>query len=289
MFLFFPQLLIILSVAAIIVLLLRKIPGVREFVSQTPVRRLPAYGTKILGAKIWAYTLQYANKLWHFVLEVKDISRSRTFSRLPATFKNIHFPKPHLGKLPFLKSADSPEFYVQRALDLTGAENFAEAERTFIKAIEKDPRSEAAYNGLGKLYLSQNKFDEAIETYKFLVKHHPENDGYYAGLGQAYHGQKLYDQAMEAYERAIELAPENARRYVNLGLTLEARKHLEEAILNYRKALDLEKTDTQIMMILADALVKKGDREEAELFLEQILQAEPTNHLAREKLMQLKF
>lgn len=286
MFSFLPQLLIIVSLAGILIIVLRKVPGVPEFVSKTPFKRLPSQGVKVVAGKIAKLFAILGEKLWHFVLEVKEISKSHTFPYFPTSFPKIHFPKPRLH---FFKYPNSPAFFLAEAQASLTRGDFDDAERKFIKVIEKDAHNEEAFGGLGKLYLLQKKFEEAAETYKFLVKHHPANDGYYSNLGQAYHGQKLYDQAIEAYERAIELVPDNARRYINLGLTLEAKKHLEEAILHYRKAVDLEKNNTQFLMVLAEALIKKGDKEEAEILLEQILQLEPTNHLAREKLMQLKF
>lgn len=289
MFAIIPQVLIVLSIAGIIVIVVRKIPGVTEFVDKTPWTKLPVEAATVLAQKFWAILKRGGKWLWHFILEVKELSHSRAFShlpRLPETFAKIHFPKP---RLKFLKRADGANFYLNQAEESANREDYAEAERQFIKAIEKDAHSEPAFAGLGRIYLAQKKYGEAIETYKFLIKHYPENDAYHANLGQSYHGQKLYDQAVEAYERAIELKPDNAKRYINLGLTLEAKRHLEEAILNYRQAVDLEKTNTQFMLVLEEALVKKGNKEEAEFLLEEILKQEPTNHLARERLMQLKF
>lgn len=286
MFTFLPELLIVLSAVGIIVIVLRKVPGVSEFVNKTPLAKIPVQGSKAAAAKIWGQVKILGQKLWHFVLEVKEISKTRALPHLPKALPKIHLPRPNLK---FFRHPDLPEAYLNAGLKSLEREDFPDAERKFIKVIEKDPHNEEAFSGLGKLYLSQKKFSEAVETYKFLIKHYPGNDTYYSNLGQAYHGEKLYDQAIDAYEHAIELVPENAKRYVNLGLTLEARKHLEEAILNYRKAVDMEKTNTQFLMVLAEALAKKGDREEAEILLEQILQLEPTNHVARERLMELKF
>lgn len=274
MFSFWPQVLIILSLAGIIVVLLRKIPLAESSRARFIFQKISEY-LKIGG-----------RELWHFILEVKEISKIKSLPQFPKKFPHIYFPKP---KLPFFKSPDSAEYYVAEGQKSLEREDYPDAERQLIKAIAKDSKNEAAYSTLGKLYLLQKKFDEAIQTYKFLLKHFPENDSYWANLGQSHHGHKLYGQAVEAYEKAIEFAPDNAKRYVNLGLTLEAQKHIEEAILNYRKALDLEKNNTQFTLALAEALAKKGEKEEAQLLLEQVLQAEPTNHLARERLMQLKF
>ncbi|MDP3741410.1 MAG: tetratricopeptide repeat protein [bacterium] len=274
MFSFWPQLLIIVSLTGIIIILIRQVPADKT-------TRL-----KLVGMTISAFVKKTARELWHFVLEVKQVSKIKSMPHLPKSFPKIHFPK---AKLNFFTSEDSLDFYLQGAEVSLEKENFPEAERQLIKVIEKDPKNETAYAILGKMYLSQKKFEEAVETFKFLLNKYPDSDSYWSNLGQAYHGNKLYDKAVEAYEQAIELDPNSAKRYVNLGLTLEARKHLEEAILNYRKAMDLEKENPHFMLVLAEALVAKGEKEEAEKLLEQILLAEPTNHLARERLMQLKF
>lgn len=269
MFSFLPQLLIIVALAGITVIVLRR--------------------TVPVNLKIRQAATGGARKLWHFVLEAKDFSRTSAAGRnflQKFRLAKIAIPKPHL---PFFRPSNSLESYLQRGQTLLEAEDYPGAERQFIRAIELDPKNEPAFAALGKLYLLQKKFEEAAETYNFLLKLHPENDTYWANLGQAYHNERLYEKAIAAYEKAIDLNPENPRRYINLGLTLEAKKHLEEAILNYRRAVDLEKGNTQFLLVLAEALAKKGEKNEAEIIFEQILVLEPTNHLAREKLMALKF
>jgi len=288
MFSFVAPLLIILSLAGIIIIILRRTPEARAL-------RLPKFNQETFFSTLrkLGQGLRWSGRtFWHYVLEAKEISKASGSFLARQNFRDkfqrvgIHFPKP---KLPFFGNSDSVEFFLHQAEASLSREDYLDAERQFIKVIEKDPKSEAAYAGLGKLYLAQRKFDEAAQTYNFLVKHHPTNDGYHSSLGQIYHGQKLYDKAAVAYERAIELAPANSKRYINLGLTLEAQKHLEEAILNYRKAVEMEKDNPQFLLVLSEALLKKGEKEQAEAVLEQILVLEPTNHHAREKLMQLKF
>lgn len=278
MFSFWPQLLIIVSLTGIIIILLRRVPKGKG----------TSFG--LISSALWKFLRRAGAELWHFVLEVKGLTKTSTIASQSLLEKfrraRINLPKPQFQ---LFKSRNQANNYLSSAEADMSREDFAEAERKLIKAIEGDPKDEAAYAALARLYLQMKRFEDASETYKFLLKQRGDKDVYWSNLGQAYHGQKLYSKAQEAYERAIELDPEDAKRYVNLGLTLEAQKHLEEAILNYRKALALEKSNTHFMLILAEALAKIQDREEAEALLEQILLLEPTNHLAREKLMQLKF
>src|SRR3989344_7765628 len=260
MFSFIPQLLIILSLAGIIYIVLRRTPEVTRFPMPVLLKNIFRTTREFLG-----FLLQ---KLWHFVLEVKEISKkTHPLAHLPKSFPRFSFPKP---KLPvFFKSTDSPEFFISQGEAALDREDFPEAERNFIKAIKKDPASEQAFASLGRLYISQHKDDEAVQTFKFLARNHPDNPSYHGSLGQAYHNSKLYDKAIACFETAIELEPTNPGRYINLGLTLEAKRHLEEAILNYRKAVDLESENSQFVLILCEALRQKGDKEEAEVLLEK--------------------
>jgi len=286
MFLFIPQLLIILSLAGIILIVLRRTPELR-FPIPVLLKDFERFLQKWAAAGL--------QKLWHFVLEVKEISKkTRPLGFLPKSLPKLHLPsRPHFS-FPKLTLAKGPKlgtaefFILQGEKALSGGDYFG-AEQNFIRAIKKDAHNEKAFSYLGQLYLAQNKVREAVETFKFLVKHHSDNSHYHSSLGQAYHNSRQYAKAIAAHERSIELEPENSRRYVNLGLTLEALKHLEEAILNYRKAVDLDAGNTQLALILSEALTKKGETEEAEILLEKILMMEPTNQHAREKLMNLKY
>lgn len=276
MFSFIPQLLIILSLVGIILIVLRRTPELTRFPVPVLLRNA------LEQVKKWG-AIGLA-KLWHYIVEAKELTaKSHPLQYLPK------FRLPAVKLPPLFKSKDSAEHFISQGERALEKGEYAEAEGYFIKAIKKDPHSEPAFSYLGKLYLAQNKTMEAIETFKFLVKHHPENSGYHNSLGQAYHNHKLYDKAVVSYEKAIELDPADAKRYVSLGLTLEAKKHFGEAILNYRKAVDLEPENTQFVMVLCEALSKSGNKEEAETLLEKVLMLEPTNHLAREKLMQLKY
>lgn len=277
MFSFIPQLLIILSIVGIIIIVFRRMMGLPNIFESRQ-----AIGEKFKAEAVWA-----VEQIWHFLLEVKEISKNPRFRSFPRALARFHFPK--ASSLPFFGVKKPLKVELAAAGSGLSVENFEEAEANFINVIKHDPHNEPAYAGLGELYLNQKKYKEAIETYKFLIKHYQDNDAYYSHLGSAYHNTKRYGPAVEAYERAIELAPSNPGYFMNLGQALETQGHLEEAILNYRRAADLDSENRQCLMTLSEALVKKGDKEEAQAFLEKILVLEPTNSKAREKLMELKF
>ena len=269
MFTFVPQFLIIISIVGIIVIVLRRTPEVTGL----PIGQL----ARRTGATIKKGLAIGGAKLWEFVLEVKEVSKKgAVLKRFPQSFPK-NFPKFNFPA--FRRAAKIKPF----------EEDYAASEARFIKIIESDPHNEQAFSGLAKLYLSQDKAGEAVETYRFLVKHHPDAAEYHEGLGLACHAEKQFDKAVEAFERAIELAPQAANYYMNLALSLQAEGHVEEAVLNYRRAADLDERNTQFLFLLSEALIKKGQNAEAGDILERILKLEPTNYLAREKLMHIKY
>ncbi|OGG47531.1 hypothetical protein A2671_02095 [Candidatus Kaiserbacteria bacterium RIFCSPHIGHO2_01_FULL_49_13] len=281
MFSFIPQLLIILSLAGIILIVVRRTPELR-FPMPVHLKNAENFAARWLKAAF--------QKIWHFTLEVKELTR-KTEGLLPKHLPKLHLPSRadlHLPSFGLRKGSGAGALIESGELALKSGDIMA-AEQHFIGAIKIDSSSEQAFAGLGRLYLAQNKAKEAVETYKFLVKHHPDEAAYSAGLGQAFYNQGAYDSAVAEFERAIELEPGNSRHLLNLAMTLEAMNHLEEAILNYRRAIELNGHDSLIILKLCDALIKKGEKDEAEQLLQNLLLEEPTNNQAREKLMQIKY
>ncbi len=275
MFSFFPQLLIIIALVGMIAIILRKTPEVTGLPVAILARRV--------ASKLSQAAKLSGQKLWQFTLEVKDLSAKpravlkRFPQALPRTFAKINLPKNLFSKL-------------ARGSKKSGAEDPAEKESRFIKIIGKDPHNEKAFAGLAELYLSQNKHAEALETYQFLVKHYPQTASYHEKLGDLYlHQKKLFHKAVEEYEKAIELIPASAGNYINLGMALAAQSHVEEALLNFRRAIDLEPTNPHFLMVFAENLEKNGEFAAAAEALQKVLELEPTNYLAREKLMHIKF
>jgi len=59
----------------------------------------------------------------------------------------------------------------------------SEAEASFKKALELNPKNEQAYLELGQLYRLQDKLSQAEDIIKKVIKLNPENDNAYHALG----------------------------------------------------------------------------------------------------------
>jgi tetratricopeptide (TPR) repeat protein len=77
-----------------------------------------------------------------------------------------------------------------------------------------------AHNGLGAVYLRQQRWDEAIPLFKKAIEnmYYPTPELAYVNLGRAYQGKRDYPNALNSYERAIEMRPQDPVAYWELGL-----------------------------------------------------------------------
>ncbi|RKY06587.1 MAG: hypothetical protein DRP66_08485 [Planctomycetota bacterium] len=116
------------------------------------------------------------------------------------------------------------------------------AERAYLKAIEIDPESAAAYHGLAISHLRRRQYSQAAEYALRAVGiiHHMPLAHYHLGVALLRLGHT--DRAMQALKMALQqnsgIAPAHrwlAFIYRNQGNTAEARKHQDQAMQLRRK------------------------------------------------------
>lgn len=118
-----------------------------------------------------------------------------------------------------------------------GRGQYQQAALEFQTAINLEPTSDEAYNGLAKAYEHLNKLDEAEKTYQRVVALRPQYPRAYLNLGAFYLQQAQAAKAIEMFTRAVDLAPDSYVGYSNLGAALlyqaryaEALKPLEQSL-----------------------------------------------------------
>jgi len=74
-----------------------------------------------------------------------------------------------------------------------------------------------------------------------------------------------------------------------LAFCFEALEQPSKAVKAITKALSLDKLNVNYLTMLADVYTKLNNYLRAEEVLEQILSIEPTNKVAREKLMKIRI
>ena len=115
-------------------------------------------------------------------------------------------------------------------------DQYTEAEISYRKGIDVNPRSTEGIYNLGNALYKQEKFPEAVEQYQLIagqgarmLNEDPDNA---ARLAQTFHNignvgmkNKEYQQSIEAYKQALRLNPNDDETRYNLAL---AQKLLED-------------------------------------------------------------
>lgn len=253
-----------------------------------PQVKMRMAATQVHHHELWPYVKQklgiVANKLWHFILEAKDLKPATT-----KTFHNQYEKVKNVFRIR-IRSSDQDPQWLPEAQDLTIKPNPTQSpEDLYLEAIKRNPHDREAYEALGRLYLQNKNYADAVQTYEYLIKLDPTRDIYYSNLGLSHYSLREFQKAKDAYEKAISINNKIPTRWVNLGLCFEALEDYTKAVKSFSTALQLDKLNVNYLNLLADAYAKLENYVRAEEVLEQILSLEPNNKVAREKLMKLKI
>jgi len=107
----------------------------------------------------------------------------------------------------------------------------------FRRALDQDPSSLFALNGLGLAFLDEDQYDSAIEDFQTCLRH---DQYYYAcadNLGAAYLESKRFAGAGSILAFAHKLQPERSEALVNLGYLADANGDWKKAVSYYIQAM----------------------------------------------------
>jgi len=238
--------------------------------------------------RIWPYFKtkfgSIVNKIWHFILEAKDLK--------PATTKTLQTQVEKVKnafRIRIRSSEADPQWLPEAAELATKQEPNQTAEELYLRAIQKNPQDQQAYEALGRLYLQNKNFKDAVEIFEHLIKLSPSRDTYHSNLGLAYFSLKEFQKAARSYEQALSINNKIPTRWVNLSFCFSALEDYPKAVKALTSAVGLDKYNLNYLTLLVDAYLKVPNHLRAEEVLEQILSIDPTNKTAREKLMKLKI
>lgn len=260
-------------------------------ISQGGERVRASIATDSLHGYLLQKTFRGLGKLWHHILEAKDLRPSAAAK--PAGSRTISKVK-QVFKIRIKQSESEPDWMpeVADSLDEDKGETAGPKqtpEEIYLAAIKKNPNDRQAYEGLGRLYLQEKNYQEAIEIFKFLTRLDPKKDVYWSNLGLSLYSIQEYLQAIASYEKALSINKKVPSRWINLSLCFEAMDEHGKAIKAILAALQLDKKNINYLTLLSEIYINVDNKIRAEEVLEEILSIDPTNRVAREKLMKVKI
>jgi len=150
------------------------------------------------------------------------------------------------------------------------------AETAFSRALDINPRSIEALNGLAHMHLTKGAMEEAAGYCMQALSVDPKNENALTNHALILEGQGNLDAAGICYRRMIALRP-SANAYFNLGNILNQQGKSHEAIACYRKAIAADPSIAEAHYNCALVLSRQGNTAEASEQCAKALRLMPDN------------
>ncbi|HEY6292446.1 MAG TPA: protein kinase [Terriglobia bacterium] len=160
----------------------------------------------------------------------------------------------------------------------SGAGDYAEAAAQFQIAVQLDPTSDRAYEGLAEAYQNLNRPGDSEKTYQRAISLRPQYWLGYNRLGVFYATEQEYDKAAQMFQEVVALAPVSYRGYANLGGVDVLLNRNAEALDPLQRSLAIRPT-AQAYSNLASAYFQLGRFDRAASNDEQAVKLEPHGYV----------
>jgi FkbM family methyltransferase len=143
--------------------------------------------------------------------------------------------------------------------ELHRAGHYAQAERSYRRALQGSPQDASAWCYLGMACHDQGRYDEAVAAYQQALRWQPHFPIACNNLGNSLRFQGRLDEALAAYNQALGLKPDYVNALRNKGTALLWAGRLEEALACYRQGLQLTPDDPETHMNVGILLLLRGE------------------------------
>ncbi len=126
-------------------------------------------------------------------------------------------------------------------LILQGGED--EALTEFEAAIQLDPFSHDALEGLAKVHREKEEYSKAEKYFRKAIQINPEDRELLDLLGNLYYRTADYKRAEETYLQSLKIAPDNVLGHESLGVVLLMVGEHERAANHLQRALEIQPTE----------------------------------------------
>jgi tetratricopeptide (TPR) repeat protein len=116
---------------------------------------------------------------------------------------------------------------------------FRDAQKTFEKAVEIDPKSPDVFIAHGLALLEEAKLPEAADAFRSALDCDPQRAEAHCGLGLAANRNLAFDEALGHLKKAVALKPDYAEAWYAMKTTYEGLKKFEAAVEALNKAIAL--------------------------------------------------
>lgn len=181
-----------------------------------------------------------------------------------------------------------PEVAFQLGRILVRREKLSQALPHLSYAAGHSPDPLPSLRLLGNVQYDLRDYPAAIETLTRAVARQPDHGDTLIDLGKAFYRKKDYTKALERFAEARRLMPEYPWSGIWLGRAYVGLGDLARAEAVYLQVTKQDPGFVQGYLSLGDLAEHKGDRSAARDHYRRVLQIDPLNQTARERLVVLK-
>ncbi len=138
-----------------------------------------------------------------------------------------------------------------------------EAQRHYETAIRLAPRTKAAHNNLGRLYVRRGELERATKHYRQALQIDPSYATAHNNLATVYAMKGQRAEAAAEYRKAIELNPDYTDAHLNLGLIMRETGDIEAAQNSFDRVLQLQPENARVRHEIARIYETQGKIDEA--------------------------
>ncbi|MDO9261144.1 MAG: tetratricopeptide repeat protein, partial [Flavobacteriaceae bacterium] len=170
---------------------------------------------------------------------------------------------------------DENEIHYLIGMQLMYQEEYKEAEKYFINALEIDINDYRALNNLMFCYETQKKYANAQIFLLEYIEQNPYSELAWFHLGKQYYAQKNYREAIKAFDYALLIEDDFVGAFIEKGKALEKLKKYDEAIENYTTTLNLEDPTAFIYFKIGKCYERINLVENAVIFHKKAIHEDP--------------
>lgn len=163
------------------------------------------------------------------------------------------------------------------------ANRLSDAKKVLHHILSLEPKQVEAEKKIGCILLKEGEDKKAEAIFRTVLESH-EDPVVYSNLGLALFNQKRFEEAVSMYEKAILLDDSRSARFVSLAHVYHEMGETNKALKNFEQAAAREPRNINYLFIISDYYQQKGESLKVRETLDRILDIEPFNEEAKERL-----
>ena len=156
-------------------------------------------------------------------------------------------------------------------------QDYANAEKFYLRGLKKDGNMNYALLNLSVVYNMQGKNQQALHALQTAIKNDSTNERIFYNMALLYNEMNNMPEAEKAFAKAVELKSMNPKVYYNYGLLLNQNKKFKQAETVLLKGITLNPSNSELYYALTFVYIQSNNNGKAQQTASKLKQLDPNN------------